>query len=150
MVAAALRFNVSNPAITAALVGCTTKQHVDEAVAAVEGFTPHDAAKIERIREELLDSFDGLCTGCGYCLPCPHGGPVPQFMDAYNENILADGDKSLLDRLKYHWNLPVGEAAGCDRCGACEVTCTQQLPIIERLEHIAGLTGDKPGGRCAS
>ncbi len=135
VVAAAIRFNVSQPAITAALVGFTTCEHVDAAVAAVENFQPYPAAHVESIKEKITESFEGLCTGCGYCLPCPVGLEIPKLMDAYNQKILAD-ENTLMGRLKWHWNVPADVAAGCTGCGACETACTQQLPIIERMADI--------------
>ena len=141
VVAAALRFNVSNPAITAALVGCTTARHVDEAVDAVEHFTPHKPEQIERIREKLLDSFDGLCTGCGYCLPCPEGIPVPKMMDAYNLKLLSkEGrDGQILSRLKWHWSEDPAAAEQCTECGECAERCTQHLPVPERMKELAAI-----------
>ncbi len=144
VVAAALRFNVSHPAITSALVGFTTKEHVDEAVEAVENFQPYDQAHIDAVREKILDSFEGLCTGCGYCLPCPAEVDIPKMMDTYNMKILSGGDnKPMLGRLKWHWNLPLDHAAACTLCGECEEKCTQKLPICDRMKEIAALAEEQ-------
>jgi hypothetical protein len=145
VVAAALRFNVSHPAVTSALVGFTTKAHVDQAVEAVEGFKPYDRARIARMRERILDSFEGLCTGCGYCLPCPEGVEIPKMMDAYNMRLLEGSDpKHVVNRLKWHWGIEAADAKACALCGECEDRCTQHLPIGERLKEIAGLAEAKP------
>jgi hypothetical protein len=142
VVSAAIRFNVSNPDVTCALVGFTTKQHVDEAVEAVEDFEPYSAEHIEGIREKVLGSFEGLCTGCGYCVPCPQGVPIPKFMDAYNMRILSGPEeRHITDRLKYHWDLTPEDAQLCTLCGACEKKCTQHIPIRERLKEIAAIAG---------
>jgi len=140
--AAAIRFNVSQPGITSALVGFTTKEHVDQAVAAVEDFQPYPAEHIESMKAHITSSFEGLCTGCGYCLPCPRGLEIPKLMDSYNMKILTDDDQGMLGRLRWHWNVSGDTAAGCSRCGACEAACTQQLPIIERMDDIAGIAAD--------
>ena len=140
VVAAALRFNVSNPNVTAALVGFTTKQHVDEAVAAVEDFAPYAPERIEEIRNHILAGFANLCTGCRYCLPCEEDVPIPKLMDAYNMRILAGDEPShVVDRLKWHWGLKPEAAAACNECGACEDKCTQHLPIRQRLKEVAAL-----------
>jgi uncharacterized protein len=140
VVQAALRFNLSDPAVTVALVGLASKEEVDQAVAAVENFTPYPAEHIARLKGQITASFDGFCTGCGYCLPCPVDVPIPKFMDAYNHRILGDGDAAIRDRLKWHWDLAADPAAACVQCGQCEEECTQHLPIRERLAHIAGLS----------
>ena len=142
VVEAALRFNVSQPAITSALVGFSTKEQVDQAVAAVSDFQPFDAQRIEQIRQQVLGAFDGLCTGCGYCVPCPVGVDIPRMMDSYNQNVLYGEPKKMIPRLKYHWGMKPEQAAACSMCGKCEKVCTQHLPIRERLKEIAAL-GDQ-------
>ena len=139
VVQAALRFNVSQPAITCALVGFASRTEIDEAVAAVADFAPYPVEHIERIKANLSARFDGFCTGCGYCLPCPADLEIPKLMDVYNQKILDGADGAMRDRLKWHWNLAPDVAAACLQCGDCETACTQHLPIRERLEAIAAL-----------
>ena len=139
VVEAALRFNISQPAITAALVGFSSKEQVDQAVLAVENFEPYTSEHIENVKSNLAASFDGFCTGCGYCLPCPASVEIPKMMDAYNQKILEGTDKAITDRLKWHWGLSPELAAACLQCGECEGQCTQHLPIRERLETISML-----------
>jgi len=140
VVAAALRFNISHSAITGALVGFSSKQQVDEAVAAVENFQPYDEQTLADIKQNIHASFDNLCTGCGYCLPCPQGVDIPRLMDAYNMKILAGGDdQQITDRLKWHWDMKPSAAKACSLCGECEKKCTQHLPICNRMEEIANL-----------
>jgi len=139
VVQAAIRFNVSQPAITAALVGFASKEEIDQAVTAVENFVPYPAEHIERVKANIGASFEGFCTGCGYCLPCPADLPIPKLMDAFNHRILEGTDKAVVDRLKWHWSLSPDAAAACLECGDCEATCTQHLPIRERLHGIAAL-----------
>ncbi len=137
VVEAAIRFNVSHDEITTALVGFSNKDHVDQAVAAVEDFTPWPADRIDAVRKNVIETFDGLCTGCGYCLPCPQGLPVPKLMDAYNQRILQGPEaKNIGNRLKWHWGMKPSEADACSLCGACEDRCTQHLPIRERIQEI--------------
>ena len=140
VVEAALRFNVSQPAVTCALVGFSEKMHVDQAVEAVDNFTPYDKAHIESVEKNILEKFDGLCTGCRYCLPCPAGIDIPKMMDTYNCRILqGENPEAMLGRLKWHWGIDPKLAEACTDCGLCEKKCTQHLPIRERMKHIAEL-----------
>ncbi len=138
IVSAALRFNIFHPDITSALVGFTSTAEIDEALTAVD--TPPDyAAERSRIEAHLHESFDDLCTGCGYCLPCPVDIPIPKFLDSYNQLMLSQGDgKIVTERFRLHWKIDRHLAADCIRCGACEERCTQHLPIIQRLSELAG------------
>ncbi|MDD3276929.1 MAG: aldo/keto reductase [Kiritimatiellales bacterium] len=137
VVHAALRFILSNPAITAALVGFSSKEEIDQAVRVAETFTPLPAQRHAEIQDQIRDQFDGFCTGCGYCLPCPQGLQIPKLMDAYNQRILrGPAAEHITDNLKWLWGVGTETAADCIGCGQCEKACTQHLPIIERLGEI--------------
>lgn len=139
VVTAAIRFNVSNPAITSALVGYTTKKHVDEAVDAVADFKPYDASHVDAMRKRIIGEMNNLCTGCGYCLPCPEGIQVPRMMDSYNYRALGESDRAMLQQMKWHWGISPKDAEACTQCGLCEERCTQHLPIRERLKELTEL-----------
>ena len=134
---AALRFVASHKEISVTLAGCTTKQHVDDAVRSVEGLEEKSAEDIYAEYENKGVALNNLCTGCAYCKFCPKEIDIPKFMDAYNEKILGN---SIENRLKWHWHIPASMAAECIRCGQCESLCTQHLPIMDRLEEIALLS----------
>jgi predicted aldo/keto reductase-like oxidoreductase len=141
VVEAAIRFNISQPAITSALVGFSSKEQVDEACRAVGQFTPYAPDHIDAIRAKVIQSFDGLCTGCGYCMPCPAGVLIPKTMDAFNHMLLSADQNpvAIKNRLKWHWGLTPEHTKLCTQCGQCEETCTQHLPIRDRLKTIAAL-----------
>ena len=140
VVSAALRFILSNPAVTCALIGFSSKVEIDQAVTVVEHFAPLSAMHCEEMKAQITDKFEGLCTGCGYCLPCPQNLQIPRLMDAYNMKILQNSNpQNIVGRLKFQWGLTPVAAAGCTACGKCEKACTQHLPIVERLEEIQAL-----------
>jgi hypothetical protein len=140
VVAAALRFNLSQPAVTCALVGFRDTRDVDEAVDIAEAYQPYPPAHVAAMREKIIEGFNDLCTGCQYCLPCPAGVNIPRLMDAYDYAALSgDGHEGLRFRLRMHWAASPAEAAACTQCGLCEQRCTQHLPIRNRLAHIASL-----------
>ena len=118
-------------------MGFAGKSEVDAAVSAVENLKPYSLEEISQLKRKIEDSFDQLCTGCQYCLPCPAGVPIPKLMDAYNMKMLAGTDVAVLDRLKWHWDIHAKDASACTACGLCESRCTQHLPIIERLRCIS-------------
>jgi predicted aldo/keto reductase-like oxidoreductase len=139
LVHSALRFVLSTPGVTVALVGMDSPEHAREAAAAADSFRPLSSAEMDGVRRQVDREFDQLCTLCRYCDKCPQEIPVPKYMSAYNYMVL-DGEKPMKDFLKWHWDLE--EAASkvaevCTQCGTCEKLCTQHLPIIERLKAIA-------------
>ena len=137
MVDAALRFNLSVPGVTVALVGIRNKQDVDEAVAAVNAFSPLDASAIENVSARMKERYKEYCTQCGYCRECPSGIPVERLMEAYNHGLIQDMETAL-KHMRYHWNTPnIPEVLEpCTECRRCEEECTQQLPILERFEAL--------------
>jgi len=140
----ALRFVLSTPGVTTALVGCSTPEQVDEAVAAAEPFRPLAAADMDAIRRGVEEKFDRLCTLCRYCDVCEQDVPVFMLMNAYNHLALEGaekGVKNLKGQLQWHWGVEDVPAtlARCTRCGRCQAECTQHIPIVERLEEIARL-----------
>jgi len=137
--AAALRVLWDHSEITNTLVGFDTMEHLNEALAAMEGYKPRTKAELEETKKKAGASFEGICTGCAYCGGCPAGVPIPELMDAYNQKILSKDSKDPIgDRLKWHWSLKKEDAAACTECGKCEETCTQHIDIIKRLKEIAG------------
>ena len=138
--AAALRFLWDHPDITVTLVGFETLAQINDALAAMAGYVPRTETELEALKAKAERSFEGLCTGCGYCNVCPVGIPIPKFMDVYNQTILSEGGgtDSVEGRLKWHWHLDRAVAATCTGCGNCEEVCTQHLEIVKRLKEIAG------------
>jgi predicted aldo/keto reductase-like oxidoreductase len=140
--AAALRILWDHNDITTTLVGFDTMDHLDEALAAMEGYKPRTQAERDEVISKAHLSFEGICTGCAYCNECPQGIPIPQYMDAYNQKLLDKYSKDPIgDRLKWHWNLRREPIADCVECGLCEAACTQHIDIINRLKEIAQAPG---------
>lgn len=135
VVEGALRFLLDDARIAVVLAGFGTQAHLDEALRAVEGYRPLAAAQRDRIRHGLRDAFDRMCTGCGYCEPCPAGLPIPKLMDAYNQSMLHGREDVMTRRLYWHWGIASKDPVlrGCTACGQCEERCTQKLPVIERI-----------------
>ncbi|HOQ89587.1 MAG TPA: aldo/keto reductase [Candidatus Hydrogenedentes bacterium] len=137
IVEAALRFNLSLPEVTVALVGFRSMEDVDEACDAVERMTLLDAKGLEAVQAQIRERHREFCTQCGYCAECPAGVPVVRLMDAYNRRLL-EGPQAALDHMRWHWWSPDIAALidACTQCRHCEEVCTQQLPVLERFETL--------------
>jgi predicted aldo/keto reductase-like oxidoreductase len=137
-VCGALRFLWDHQDISVTLVGFRSESDVTEALKAMEAYKPRTEAELAAIKARSSASFEGICTGCGYCDDCPQGIFIPGFMDAYNQKLLNDQPNGnvMLNRLREHWQIDPKKAADCVACGQCEDACTQHLNIIERLKLI--------------
>ncbi len=79
-----------------------TQEQLDQNVATVKGalsgsFTSAETEAVEITKEAIVRGFKVPCTGCGYCLPCPHGVNIPMCFLASlllsNSVLVGDGDK---------------------------------------------------------
>lgn len=86
-------------------------------------------AEIERDRRELAGNF---CRGCGYCLPCPQGIPIP----------MAARMSLLLRRMPYQqflsdeWHNRMHLIEACTECGHCKAHCPYGLDTPELLKRM--------------
>lgn len=136
---AALRFLFAHERVSVVNVGYGNIHEVRQALKAMEGFKPISAPELEGIKAKSSGSFEGLCTGCQYCDNCPEGIPIPKLMDAYNQKLLSGNDEAVLEKLKWHWDVPGDAGLKCSECGQCEEACTQHLDIIDRLKVLAAI-----------
>jgi len=140
---AAIRFVVSCPQITVALVGFTERRHVDLACRVAEKARPFSPADLAGIRKHLSENMNAMCTGCGYCADCPSDVPVATYMQVYNEKVLfGKTEQEMIKLLDFQrkWGILIcrkADACECTECGRCEEACTQHLDIIARLKEIA-------------
>lgn len=141
---AAIRFCVASPEITVALVGFTTKEHIDTACRVADNCEPFTDGDLERIKAKVSENMNHICTGCGYCMStCPKNIPIANYMQYYNKKeMFRKTDEEMITELnfEYEWCLladKTASAADCTLCGQCQEVCTQHLNIINRLNQIA-------------
>lgn len=136
----ALRWLWDQPEVTCILSGMNSEEMVRENVALaceaeVGCMAQSDRTLISKIKSIIKEREKIGCTGCGYCMPCPHGVDIPGNFYYYNLMYL---EKKLHSRIEFAQNMALkkepGFASKCVACGACEVHCPQHLPIIETLK----------------
>jgi predicted aldo/keto reductase-like oxidoreductase len=138
----ALRFAASLNEVSTVLVGFSEKEHIDAAVAAVEGLEPGNAL-VERFAGMPEINLEGACTACGYCNECPKDIYIPAYMQVYNNKlVLKKSAEQLKKDLKSETNfggvkVKKGRLKDCIACGKCEKICTQHIPIAQRLKEMA-------------
>jgi len=85
-------------------------------------------AIIERERSELAGAF---CRGCGYCLPCPVGIPIP--MAARMTLLLTRSPAAKF--LEPEWQAKMDLIDQCLHCGHCSSHCPYQLDTVALLQQ---------------
>lgn len=136
----ALRFAASPDNVIAVLSGMSNLEQVKENVAEMKEFRPLNDDEHTAIKE-IVKIFKNKeligCTGCRYCVDgCIKHIPIPEMFSVMNAKIQFKDWNS-----KFYFNNICGEGAGkpssCIKCGKCEISCPQHLPIRELLEKVA-------------
>ena len=133
----AIRFIVSNPAVTVVIPGMADAAEIAQNVAATSNTSPLNAEeqkKIADIKESLGTNF---CRRCNYCQPCTAGiniSGVFLFEGYYSRYDLKDW------ALSRYSSMPK-TASDCIDCGVCETRCPYNLPIRDMLKRAAEVMG---------
>lgn len=131
------------PEVSVVLSGMNSMEMLDENIRIAEEahtgmFSDSDFAVIEKVKKIIDARIKVPCTGCGYCMPCPHGVDIPGCFRAYN-NQAVDGRFSSIKEYLMTTTLRSRKsyASLCVRCGKCEKLCPQSIPIRDRLQETA-------------
>ncbi len=143
----ALRFVLANPGVTCALSGMGTMEMVEENCRVASNEAPlseEELASVNASMEENKRMAELYCTGCNYCMPCPHEVNIPlnfQLMNYLRVYKLADYAKEQYAQIgKVDW-MKGKNAAACIECGLCEEKCPQKIEIRKQLRETAEALG---------
>ncbi len=133
----ALRFVVSNPAVTVVIPGMADLSEIAQNVSAASDTSPLSAEEQEKIAKIKDDLGTNFCRRCNYCAPCSVGINIPGvflFEGYYSRYDLKDWAMSRYSTLPK-------TASDCIECGACEERCPYDLPIRQMLKKTAEVMG---------
>lgn len=139
----ALKWLYDQPEVTCVLSGMNSLEMVEQNVktaceSPVGCLTESDRRLIEQVKEEIAKKVKVGCTGCGYCMPCPHGVDIPGTFRCYNA-MYSEGKQG--GRKEYlqctAFRKDTSSASQCISCGKCETHCPQQIPIRKELKQAA-------------
>lgn len=127
--------------VTCVLSGMNSLEMVEENVRSASEASAHCITETERetyrkIVAAINENMKVGCTGCRYCMPCPHGVDIPGTFAAYNR-LGSDGYWKALT--EYFMTTGVRKdntgPANCIGCGLCERHCPQAIPIRQELAN---------------
>ncbi len=140
----ALRWVWNHPEVTCVLSGMNQEEHIEENLRIASEAEPKSLSNEEldvvvQARETYFRMTKIDCTGCRYCMPCPHGVDIPQCFEVYNNVYMFPkvlGTKFLYPvRLNGFSDEPTF-ASLCTKCGKCLKKCPQMLPIPDLLDQV--------------
>ena len=92
--------------------------------------------RIENIATKFKELSDLVCTGCGYCMPCPNEVNIKlvfEYMIRYQIYGQEEAKTWYNNIGKVSW-APGKNASACVECGECLEKCPQSIQIIEQLK----------------
>ena len=136
-----LRWLWDQPEVTVVLSGMNSRQMVEENLRAADAarpgdMTPREHELLAQVVAAVNEKMRVGCTGCRYCMPCPHNVDIPGTFAAYNR-CASDGklrglfDYFMCTALRRDYT----SASNCVECGRCETHCPQHIPIRQELKN---------------
>lgn len=134
----ALRWVGSHKNVKVILSGMSTMEHVLDNLDTFHNFkhlSQEEYELVNKVTEIIKSRTKNGCTGCEYCMPCPHGVNIPRNFKIWNDWAIYRNDDQATRR--YFKDLPAEERADmCQACGACEPQCPQSIQIIADLARV--------------
>lgn len=141
----ALRWLWNQPEVSIVLSGMSTLEQVEENLkiadqAEIGCISEKQVKLVERAGEIYRNLQPVNCTGCSYCVPCPHGVYIPNNFNFYNQAEIYDSYEE--NKPRYD-NLPEEmKASSCKECGKCLEVCPQNIDIPNTLKEVANYFED--------
>lgn len=138
----AVRFAASQKGVSMVLSGMSNLAQVQDNVSYMKDFKPLNEKELDAIKC-VCKVFKNMnlipCTACRYCTAgCPKKILIPDLFACMNaQNIYHDWNASFYYSEVHTKNN--GKASDCIKCGKCEKTCPQHLPIRKLLVDVANV-----------
>lgn len=132
-----LHYALTRPAVAAVMVGFDTPEQVAQAVAYETAFdNEKDYASV--LANAPRHAYDGQCTYCGHCKPCPNDIDIAMVNKLYD---LAVMQPKIPASIQAHYEALNHFASECIDCGGCESRCPFHVPVTECMHKAAELFG---------
>lgn len=139
----AFKFVLSNPNVSVALSGMGSEEMLQDNLNLISKdeynrFIGDEQIRIKNIANKFKELSDILCTGCGYCMPCPNDVNIKSIFDfliryqIYGQQEQAKQMYSQIGEVRW---LPGKDATECIECEECLEKCPQNIPIISQLKE---------------
>ena len=142
MASYAVRFAAGFDGMLCVLSGMSSLEQLDDNISYMKEFEPLNDKELEAIKQvcDIIHSKHLIaCTACRYCTDgCPKQISIPDLFSCMNiKEIYHDWNADYYYSQVYTVNN--GKASDCIKCGKCEKSCPQHLPIRSLLEDVSNV-----------
>lgn len=130
-----IHYALTRPAVVSAMIGCTTREQVLEAVNYLN-LTDEEKDYTKAVFS-MSDSLHAKCMYCNHCLPCPSEidiAAVTKLLD-----IAALDEDNVPQNIRGQYKLQENKASACIACGDCEERCPFGVQVIDNMEHAVSI-----------
>lgn len=131
----------SQPEVTCVLSGMNSLEMVRDNVATASSVKigevgEREEAMLKQVVQAINAKMKVGCTGCGYCMPCPHGVDIPTAFRCYNQSAMHKKISAMLEYIQItSLKKDATSMNNCTKCGACEKHCPQHIEIRKELQN---------------
>ena len=132
-----IHYALTRPGAASILCGYDTKEQIDDAVH-YENASDDEKDYASVIANAPLHSYNGQCTYCGHCKPCPVDIDIAMVNKFYD---LATAQKSIPESIAQHYKALEHTASECVACKGCESRCPFGVKVADRMKQTEELFG---------
>ncbi len=130
-----IHYALTRPAVTSIMAGVETPEQVLAAVA-YETASEEEKDYASVLAKAPKHAYNGQCTYCGHCAPCPKGIDIAMVNKLYDLATMTDEPSPMV--VAHYKSLAVN-ASDCISCGGCETRCPFGVKVTERMKAARGL-----------
>lgn len=132
-----IHYALTRPGVSSILAGYDTKEQIDAAIA-YETASDDEKDYASVIASAPLHSYNGQCTYCGHCKPCPMNIDIAMVNKFYD---LAVMQPEVPESVKEHYKALGTTASACIGCQGCESRCPFGVKVADRMIKTVELFG---------
>lgn len=130
-----IHYALTRPAVVSALIGCSTRNEVLDAVNYLN--LTDEQRDYSKAMQSFKGTLDGKCMYCNHCLPCSSQIDIAAITKLLDVATL--DTSNIPAQIREEYNAKSHKASECIACGDCEVKCPFGVKIIENMENAARL-----------
>ncbi|MDD3337372.1 MAG: aldo/keto reductase [Lachnospiraceae bacterium] len=137
-----LRWLWNQPEVSVILSGMNSMEMLQENIRIAEDvqigeLQEQDFALYDGVRKAINARIKVGCTGCSYCMPCPHGVDIPGAFRCYNVRYTDNFFTGMREYMMCTtFRAKRSNASLCKKCGKCEKHCPQGIEIRKELDQV--------------